>query len=105
MRRLQFRHHIEVFKSREEAISFLDGLVNNETGNAPIRESKMGEPLLVTYLDENSKKHAILAIGKNEGGTGVPYQYIDADFMLSKIEANEKSIEEVQTGIDEINYQ
>ena len=103
MSRLQFRHHIEVFKSREEAISFLDGLVNNETGNAPIRESKMGEPLLVTYLDENSKKHAILAIGKNEGGTGVPYQYIDADFMLSKIEANEKSIEEVQTGIDEIN--
>ena len=103
MSRLQFRHHIEVFKSREEAISFLDGLVNNETGNAPIRESKMGEPLLVTYLDENSKKHAILAIGKNEGGTGVPYQYIDADFMLSKIEANEKSIEEVQTGIDEIS--
>lgn len=103
MTRLQFRHHIEVFNSREEAISFLDGLVNNETGSAPIGESKMGEPILVTYLDEESKKHAILAIGKNEGGTGVPYQYIDADFMLSKIEANEKSIEGIQTGIDEIN--
>lgn len=102
MTRLQFRHHIEVFNSREEAISFLDRLVNNETGAAPIGESKMGEPILVTYLDEESKKHAILAIGKNEGGTGVPYQYIDADFMLGKIKANEDTINGIQTGLDEI---
>lgn len=92
MTRLQFRHHIEVFNSREEAISFLDGLVNNESGSAPIGESKMGEPLLVVYTDNDRKRHAILAIGKNEGGTGVPYQYIDADFILEKIEANEKEI-------------
>lgn len=102
MTRLQFRHHIEVFNSREEAISFLDRLVNNETGATPIGESKMGEPILVTYLDEESKKHAILAIGKNEGGTGVPYQYIDADFMLGKIKANEDTINGIQTGLDEI---
>lgn len=102
MTRLQFRHHIEVFNSRDEAISFLDGLVNNETGTAPIGESKMGEPILVTYLDEESKKHAILALGKNEGGTGVPYQYIDADFMLGKIKANEDTINGIQTGLGEI---
>lgn len=92
MTRLQFRHHIEVFNSREEAISFLDGLVNNESGSAPIGESKMGEPLLVVYTDGDNKKHAILAIGKNEGGTGVPYQYIDADYFLDRIEKTSDSI-------------
>lgn len=102
MIRLQFRHHSGVFNSREEAISFLDGLVNNEIGTAPIGESKMGEPILVVYKDETDKKHAILAIGKNEGGTGVPYQYIDADFMLSRIENAEDSINDINDSIDEI---
>lgn len=105
MTRLQFRHHIEVFNSREEAISFLDGLVNNEAGAAPLGESKMGEPILVIYKDENESKHAILAIGKNEGGTGVPYQYIDADFMLSRIDNAEKVIEEVKDSVDEVKEQ
>lgn len=102
MIRLQFRHHIDVFNSREEAISFLDGLVNNEIGTAPIGESKMGEPILVVYKDEEDKKHAILAVGKNEGGTGVPYQYIDADFMLSRIENAEDAINGINDNIDEI---
>lgn len=101
MTRLQFRHHIEVFESRAEAISFLDGLVNNESGSAPIGESKMGEPLLVVYQGEDRQKHAILAIGKNEGGTGIPYQYIDADFMLSRIETAESKVEDMKSDIDE----
>lgn len=102
MTRLQFRHHIEVFSSREDAISFLDGLVNNESGAAPIGESKMGEPILVTYLDKESKKHAILAIGKNEGGTGVPYQYIDADYLLERIDDNSNTIKDIEINVDQI---
>lgn len=102
MIRLQFRHHLDVFNSREEAVSFLDGLVNNEIGAAPIGESKMGEPILAVYKDDEEKKHAILAIGKNEGGTGVPYQYIDADFMLSRIKNAEDAINDINDNIDEI---
>lgn len=102
MTRLQFRHHIEVFSSREDAISFLDGLVNNESGAAPIGESKMGEPILVTYLDKESKKHAILAIGKNEGGTGVPYQYIDTDYLLERIDDNSNTIKDIEANVDQI---
>lgn len=102
MTRLQFRHHIEVFASRDEALAFLDGLVNNETGTAPLGESKMGEPILVVYTDEANKKHAILAVGKNEGGTGVPYQYIDADYLLDRIEENSESIKVIKADVDQI---
>ena len=86
--RLQFRHHPEVFSSRDEALSYLSGLVDNSLGNAPIGESKMGEPLVVLYRngDDDNVAHLILAIGKVGGGTGVEYQYIDSDNMETAIQ-------------------
>ena len=86
--RLQFRHHPEVFSSRDEALSYLSGLVDNSLGNAPIGESKMGEPLVVLYRngDDDNVAHLILAIGKVDGGTGVEYQYIDSDNMETAIQ-------------------
>lgn len=86
--RLQFRHHPEVFTSRDEALSYLSGLVDNSLGNAPIGESKMGEPIVVLYRngDDDNVAHLILAIGKMEGGTGVEYQYIDSDNMETAIQ-------------------
>lgn len=79
MIRLQFRHNDEIFKSRSEAIQFLDSLLDDTYGDAPLIESKMGEPLVVTYEDEDENFHTILAIGKKDGGTGekVKYEYID----------------------------
>ena len=86
--RLQFRHHPEVFSSRDEALSYLSGLVDNSLGNAPIGESKMGEPIVVLYRngDDDNVAHLILAIGKVDGGTGVEYQYIDSDNMETAIQ-------------------
>lgn len=86
--RLQFRHHPEVFTSRDEALSYLSGLVDNSLGNAPIGESKMGEPIVVLYRngDDDNVAHLILAIGKVDGGTGVEYQYIDSDNMETAIQ-------------------
>ena len=86
--RLQFRHHPEVFTSRDEALSYLSGLVDNSLGNAPIGESKMGEPIVVLYRngDDDNVAHLILAIGKMDGGTGVEYQYIDSDNMETAIQ-------------------
>lgn len=89
--RLQFRHHLEAFASRDEALSYLDGLVDNSLGNAPIGESKMGEPIVVVYKngEEDKETHLILAIGKAEGGTGIEYHYIDSDNMESAIQTAE----------------
>lgn len=89
--RLQFRHHPEAFASRDEALSYLDGLVDNSLGNAPIGESKMGEPIVVVYKngEEDKETHLILAIGKAEGGTGIEYHYIDSDNMESAIQTAE----------------
>lgn len=92
--RLQFRHHLEAFSSRDEALDFLAGLVDNTQGAAPIGESKIGEPIVVEYKNGEDDKdiHLILAIGKMEGGTGVEYHYIDSDNLESAIKALEEIV-------------
>lgn len=102
--RLQFRHHLEIFTSRDEALSYLAGLVDNSLGNAPIGESKMGEPLVVAYKngDEDKVSHLILAIGKSEGGTGVEYHYIDSDNMESAIQSAEEMLEKHEESINKL---
>lgn len=97
--RLQFRHHLEPFSSRDEALEFLAGLVDNTQGSAPIVESKMGEPIVVAYKNGEDDKvlHLILAIGKMDGGTGVEYHYIDSD----NIESNIKELQDTTAIHDE----
>ena len=103
--RLQFRHHPEVFTSRDEALSYLSGLVDNSLGNAPIGESKMGEPIVVLYRngDDDNVAHLILAIGKMEGGTGVEYQYIDSDNMETAIQTANDIIAKHDTAINSLS--
>lgn len=103
--RLQFRHHPEVFTSRDEALSYLSGLVDNSLGNAPIGESKMGEPIVVLYRngDDDNVAHLILAIGKMEGGTGVEYQYIDSDNMKTAIQTANDIIAKHDTAINSLS--
>lgn len=103
--RLQFRHHPEVFTSRDEALSYLSGLVDNSLGNAPIGESKMGEPLVVLYRngDDDNVAHLILAIGKVDGGTGVEYQYIDSDNMETAIQTANDIIAKHDAAINSLN--
>lgn len=103
--RLQFRHHPEVFTSRDEALSYLSGLVDNSLGNAPIGESKMGEPLVVLYRngDDDNVAHLILAIGKMEGGTGVEYQYIDSDNMETAIQTANDIIAKHDSAINSLS--
>lgn len=103
--RLQFRHHPEVFSSRDEALSYLSGLVDNSLGNAPIGESKMGEPIVVLYRngDDDNVAHLILAIGKMEGGTGVEYQYIDSDNMETAIQTVNDIVAKHDAAINSLN--
>lgn len=103
--RLQFRHHPEVFTSRDEALSYLSGLVDNSLGNAPIGESKMGEPIVVLYRngDDDNVAHLILAIGKMEGGTGVEYQYIDSDNMETAIQTVNDIVAKHDAAINSLN--
>lgn len=103
--RLQFRHHPEVFSSRDEALSYLSGLVDNSLGNAPIGESKMGEPLVVLYRngDDDNVAHLILAIGKVDGGTGVEYQYIDSDNMETAIQTVNDIVAKHDTAINSLS--
>lgn len=115
--RLQFRHHTEVFESRDEAIKFLDSLVdNNVEGGAPLGKSKMGEPIVVDYktvdAEGNEEIHLILAVGKVDDKTGnnAVYQYIDADNILGiateakeGMEENREAIGKLQEKVEELD--
>lgn len=111
--RLQFRHHTEIFETREEAVSFLDSLVDD---GSLLGKSKMGEPIAVAYkhIDDEGEEttRLILAVGKVDDKIGekARYQYIDAENILdvantAKIEAekNAEIVAALGEKVDEID--
>ena len=64
MARLQFRHKSMAFSGRTEAMKYLSDLVDsNNVLSLKFKESLIGEPLVVKYLDDNEKEQMLLAIG------------------------------------------
>lgn len=88
--RLQFLHKSKLFKTREEAIKFLDNL-------RITRPSLYAEPVVVRYGDEE-KPNVILAIGATGSGTSQPtldtsYFMIDAQGIKDDIKVKYDEIE------------
>lgn len=92
--RLQFLHKSKLFKTREEAIKFLDNL-------RITRPSLYAEPVVVKYGDEE-KPNVILAIGATGLGTSQPtldtsYFMIDAQGIKDDIKVKYDEIEHALT--------
>ena len=89
--RLQFRHYDGVFDSRELAYKYLTDIVDPTKGEAyRLDESRIGEPILVKYRDEDGNIQAIVSIGMegNEGdGILQPYHIVDTAKLEEEIVA------------------
>ena len=88
--RLQFRHFSETFESREAAYKYLSDIVDATKGDDyRLDESRIGEPILVKYKDENGNIQALLSIGlEGEKDEGVlsPYHIIDSAKLEEEIQ-------------------
>ena len=111
--RLQFRHFSETFESREAAYKYLSDIVDATKGDDyRLDESRIGEPILVKYKDENGNIQALLSIGlEGEKDEGVlsPYHIIDSAKLEEEIQSisgstgdiDQKLIKEIARAIAE----
>jgi hypothetical protein len=92
MKRLQFRHNNEVFKSRELVVKYFADMVDStNTASTVFKSSLYAEPLVAKYLDEDGNTQVIFAIGVDSGLT--PYHIIDSKEISELILANKIAIE------------
>lgn len=98
--RLQFRHHSEIFETRELAIEYIMGSLN---GDAVQNYSLYAEPTILRYKNEEdeSNPHVILAIGADTN-TSDPTQYSMNRFCIIDIDKNEADIESLFEKIEEV---
>ena len=111
MKRLQLRHHNEIFtnsehlyqNAREEAEHFLYSLVNpnpdsiSETENSnKFGGVKCAEPIVLEYLDEEGNLQVILAIGNSEENN---YHFIDTGLLKENIAANADKLVELSDAV------
>ena len=98
--RLQFRHHNEVFATRELAIDYIKRGIENATEGLAFKDKSLGfslfaEPTILKYVNEDDElnPHIILAIGSytNEGT-----QYSDNRFCIIDIDKTEKEIADIE---------
>lgn len=90
--RLQFRHHNDIWGTREEANIFLSQIVDASSKRVLADGSLYAEPLVTKYYDEDGNVQVIFAIGVDSGLT--PYHIIDSKELAELIEANAQAIEE-----------
>ena len=103
--RLQFRHFSETFESREAAYKYLSDIVDITKGdNYRLDESRIGEPILVKYKDENGNIQALLSIGlEGEKDEGVlsPYHIIDSAKLEEEIQSISGSTDDIKHKLEE----
>lgn len=91
MKRLQFRHHENIFESRQQAIDYFEAIVNTgRTESIDFGGSLYAEPLVAKYLDENNNVQLILGVGVENGNT--PYHLIDSADIHEKLTKNAEDI-------------
>ena len=103
--RLQFRHFSETFESREAAYKYLSDIVDITKGDDyRLDESRIGEPILVKYEDENGNIQALLSIGlEGEKDEGVlsPYHIIDSAKLEEEIQSISDSTGDIKHKLEE----
>ena len=91
-RRLQFRHHSEIFPSRVDAMQYFADIVDVEKKlSDEFGKTLYAEPMVAKYIDEDGKIQAIFAIGIDSGNT--PYHTIDSKEIYELIKDNKDAIE------------
>lgn len=91
MKRLQFRHHDNIFENRAEALNYFADIVDtSKIASQEFGESLFSEPMTVKYKDEDGNVQIIFAIGVDSGHT--PYHIIDSKQIAELIEKNAQAI-------------
>lgn len=107
MKRLQFRHHDNIFETRELALSFFENITNtSHTASTIFGKSLYAEPMVVKYKDNEGNIQVIFALGVDSPNT--PYHLIDSKDILERIKTNsdniiteQKRAESAETILDE----
>lgn len=85
MKRLQLRHHDELFTSRELALKFFSDILNPENvKNGKFGISLYAEPMIVKYTDSDGKTQILFAIGTDT--PNAPYHIIDSAELSERID-------------------
>ena len=91
MKRLQFRHHTDLFQNRSEALEFFKNITDSShVASTLFGTSLYAEPMIAKYQDENGVTQVLVAIGVDSGNT--PYHIIDSALLAELIENNRKDI-------------
>ena len=91
MKRLQFRHHTDLFQNRSEALEFFKNITDSShVASTLFGTSLYAEPMIAKYQDENGVTQVLVAIGVESGNT--PYHIIDSALLAELIENNRKDI-------------
>ena len=101
--RLQFRHHNEVFATRQAAIEYIKRGIENATEGLAKDDKSLGfslyaEPTVLRYVNEEDETnpHIILAIASD---TNTGTQYNDNRFCIIDIDKTEDEIEDIEEQI------
>lgn len=93
MKRLQLRHHDEIFKSRSLALEFFNNIVDlSHTASTVFGKSLYAEPMVAKYLDSKGNVQLLFALGVDS--PNAPYHIIDSKEIHELILANKEAIEE-----------
>lgn len=91
MKRLQLRHHDEIFESRSLALEFFNNIVDlSHTASTVFGKSLYAEPMVAKYLDSESNVQLLFAIGVDS--PNAPYHIIDSKEIYEKLKENENAI-------------
>lgn len=99
MKRLQIRHHEDIFDSRASAMQYFADIVDpNKVLSTQFGSTLYSEPVVAKYLDESGRTQVVLAIGTEDGQS--PFHIIDSADILERIERNIDSLETLDEKID-----
>jgi hypothetical protein len=103
-KRLQFRHHIELFENRTEAIQYLTNIVDtSHTASTVFGTTLYAEPMVAKYKNEQGDIQVLLAIGSDNGHA--PYHIIDtheiAKLIMDEADRADKAEAHLSATIDE----
>ena len=113
--RLQFRHHPDIFNTREEAIEYIQSRIRFADKGLAFEDPKYGysllaEPTILLYKNENEDSercedlgskgpHVIVAIGSR---TNESSQYCDNKFCIIDIDKTEEEISDIWEEIEKL---
>ena len=102
--RLQFKHHSQIFDTREQAIDYIYRDVRYATEGLTTKDKSFGyslfaEPCVVRYKNEEdeSNPHVIVAVGANTNDGAIGYG--DNRFCIIDIDNTEKEIADIKAEV------